>query len=417
MTRRMITPAQRDALQAIASVMLDGAPESGESIEALVTRCVQRLHALPAHRWDRFLQGLDLLASRVGVAMGGYGIQRFVALPRERQAQVLDAWARSPIPLVRAAFQSVRRLILSVHYAHPEVLRAVHHPGPLYRRTAQVPWEGPMVRSRIPEVHATTADAHVIAAMDAETPPSRSIAYEVAPSDGTSRIIHGTTLAQDIHRQADVVVVGTGAGGGVAAARLAAAGYEVVMLESGDWHHPESFDGDEPRLMEQLYADGALRTTDDAAIALLQGHAVGGSSLVNWMIMLRTPSYVLEQWVREAGTRGMTPREMTTVFERIEREVQAGLVPDAAHSANNRLILDGARALGWHAVAGRINAIGCQRCGECGIGCRYGAKQSTAAVYVPAALRDGATVFTGVGVERIERMERDQGAQIGRAHV
>lgn len=391
-----MTSAQQAALMVMAAVMLEGAPASGEAMDVLVARCAQRLHALPAHRRVRFLQGIDLLASRAGVALAAGGVRPFVALSREGQAQCLTRWADSSIPLVRAAFQSVRRLVLSVHYAHPAVIRALDPSGPLYRRMPQVAWEGPIETS-------TDSESRTVASR----PLMSHATVGASPPD---RLVRGTALTHPIHRRADVVVIGTGAGGGVAAAQLAAAGYDVVMLESGSWHAPESFDGDEPSLMERLYADGALRTTDDASIALLQGHAVGGSSLVNWMIMLRTPSYVLEQWGREAGTTGMSPREMATVFARIERDVRAGIVPDHAHSANNRIILDGARTLGWRVAAGRINAVDCQRCGLCGIGCRHGAKQSTAVVYVPAALRDGATLYTDVLVERIELREREQGA-------
>ncbi|MEN9509800.1 MAG: hypothetical protein RLZZ621_2363 [Gemmatimonadota bacterium] len=398
----MVTSAQQAAMAAMASVMLEGAPPSGESLDALVVRCVQRLTSLPLHRRARFVQGLDLLASRAGVMVAMSGVRPFVALSRPAQQRCLEAWTHSSLPLVRAAFQSIRRLVLSVHYAHPGVMRIVDHSGPLHARTAQVPWEGP--------IPSTSDGAPSAVATLPVAEPSRLAIHDPVADSGVERMVVGSTLTQDVHRRADVVVIGTGAGGAVAAARLAAAGYEVVMLESGDWHPPTSFDGDEPALMERLYGDGALRTTDDAGIALLQGHAVGGSSLVNWMIMLRTPSYVLDEWGRDAGTVGMTPHDMAPVFERIEREVRAGLVPEDAHSANNRIVLDGARALGWRVSAGRINAVGCHRCGMCGVGCRYEAKQSTAVVHVPAALRDGATLYTGVAVERIEQRERDQGS-------
>lgn len=391
-----VRATHRAFLAAIARILLEGAPESGEARDAFVERCVRRLDALPQHRRARFFQGTTLLQSRAGVLITGVSVRTFTTLSAEAQAQCLDAWSRSSLPLIRAAYQSVRRLVLSVHYAHPEVLRAIGQLAPLHERTVQHPWEGP--------VSATAAGSGVIA-----TSPALPVVERTVLPDG-DRLLVGSTLTHDVQRRADVVVIGTGAGGGVTAARLAAAGYEVVILESGAWHSPDAFNGDEPTLMERLYADGALRTTDDASIALLQGHAVGGSSLVNWMIMLRTPSYVLDQWTREAGTVGMTPSDMVPTFERIEREVQAGLVPDAAHSANNRVLLDGARALGWRVSSGRINAVACQRCGLCGIGCRHGAKQSTAVVHVPQALAAGATLYTEVEVLRIERRERDQGA-------
>ncbi|AMW06232.1 hypothetical protein GEMMAAP_18480 [Gemmatimonas phototrophica] len=194
------------------------------------------------------------------------------------------------------------------------------------------------------------------------------------------------------------------------AARLAEAGYQVVMLESGGWHTRSDFTDDEAALTERLYADGCLRTTDDGSIALVQGDTAGGSTTVNWMIMLRTPDHVLEQWARESGVAGMSPREMAPVFERIEREVHAAEVPEDAHSANNRLLLDGARRLGWRVERGRINALQCVRCGFCGTGCRHNAKQSTLLTYIPRALAANAQLYTDARAERIELRERDTGS-------
>jgi choline dehydrogenase-like flavoprotein len=210
-------------------------------------------------------------------------------------------------------------------------------------------------------------------------------------------------------RRADAVVIGTGAGGAVAAARLAASGYDVVMLEEGGYYAASDFTASEAHLTEQLYAEGALRSTDDLSVSMVQGSSVGGSTTVNWMIMLRTPAYVLEQWARESGVHGMSPAEMAPVFARIEQEVHARDVPLDAHSPNNRLILDGAAKLGWRATTASINATGCIRCGHCGVGCWHDAKQSTSRTFVPTALAAGATLYADAQVMRIELRERDGG--------
>jgi choline dehydrogenase-like flavoprotein len=124
------------------------------------------------------------------------------------------------------------------------------------------------------------------------------------------------------------------------------------------------------------------------------------------MLMLRTPDHVLDEWADDFGTEGMRPRDMQKVFETVEHEVHASLVPDDAHSANNRLLLDGARALGWRARAGRISAQGCVRAGFCTYGCRWNAKTGTLATYLPRALRAGARIYTDIRAERIEVVER-----------
>jgi choline dehydrogenase-like flavoprotein len=98
------------------------------------------------------------------------------------------------------------------------------------------------------------------------------------------------------------------------------------------------------------------------------------------------------------------------VFARVEQAVHARAVPEDAHSANNRVLLDGARALGWRVRGATINAKGCVRCGFCGVGCRYEARQGTLVTYVPRALASGAVLYTNAYVRHLEVRERDAGS-------
>ena len=341
-----LSAPQRDTLAALAACLIEGAPPADETISELVARCDRRLTALPLHRRAAFGQALDALGSRVAVLLAVGRARPFADLAPADQLRCLTAWGESALGPIRAAYQSVRRLVLSVHYARPDVAAAIGYAGPLHRRAPQVPWEGPL-----PPVDVRAQGEPVVR--------GRVVLPGVIERDPLPPgVVPAGTITGDTHRTADVVVIGTGAGGAVTAARLAEAGLQVVMLESGRWHDRADFTEEEAELTERLYADGALRTTDDAAVALVQEHTVGGSTTVNWMIMLRTPDYVLEQWARESGVAGMSPAEMAPVFDRIEQEVRAGLVPEDAHSANNRLVLDGARALGWRVHSGMINARG-----------------------------------------------------------
>jgi choline dehydrogenase-like flavoprotein len=373
-----LAEAERQALGALALAILRGAPGPDPSLPPIAERVDARLHTLPADKRRQVGQAIRLLASPLGGLLVGSTPRTFASLTPEAQAARLNRWMLSPLGLVRSAAQTVRRLVMAVHYADPTASGAIGYsapaPGSAQSLEVGTPREGE--RGAWSPMPSSTA---------------------VDPLVPTGRL------------SADVVVIGTGAGGSVAAARLAEAGYRVVMLESGHWHRAEDFDNNEARQIERLCADGGLRTTDDAAIALVQGEAVGGSTLVNWMIMLRTPDFVLAGWAAHHGISGMGPSDMAPVFDRIEREVHASAVPDVAHSANNAKLLAGARALGWRAHAGQLNVVGCRRCGCCGIGCRYGAKQSADVTYVPRALAAGATLFTGTRATRIEVLERDVG--------
>ncbi len=205
---------------------------------------------------------------------------------------------------------------------------------------------------------------------------------------------------------ADAIVIGSGAGGAVAAARLAEAGKSVVIVEAGEFVPSDEFTEREAEMTERLYAEGGLLATDDLAVSMLQGATVGGGTTVNWMIMLRTPDHVLEEWTRRFGLQDMNAAAMVPVFERIEREVHARRVPEDSHSENNRLLLEGARALGWKVEQARINARGCVRSGFCGQGCRYDAKQGTQQTFLPRALAHGARLIANAKADRIEVVAR-----------
>ncbi|WP_411279329.1 GMC family oxidoreductase N-terminal domain-containing protein [Gemmatimonas sp.] len=391
-----LSRAQRASLAALARCVLRGAPPSTETADEFVARCDARLELLPAHRRAQMGLALDVLAARTSALLAIGKPTRFAAQTAADQTRCFERWLNSPLAPLRSASHSVRRLLLAVHYARPEVSQAIGYAGPMHLRAPRVSWEGSM--SGVSRVDEPVARGQVHL-------PSR-----IAPAPLPRGVIPAVAMRADGHRTADVVVIGTGAGGAVTAARLAEAGFDVIMLESGAYRTRADFDEREAELTEQLYADGALRTTDDASVALVQGNTVGGSTTVNWMIMLRTPEFVLDQWATESGVYGMTPREMGAVFERVEREVHASAVPADAHSANNRILLDGARSLGWKVSTAQINAVNCVRCGFCGVGCRHDAKQSTLVTYVPRALVAGATLYADTHVDRLEVRERDTGA-------
>ncbi len=390
-----LSESERRTLVALARCILSGAPPSAESVDDLVRRCEARLDRLPPHRRQRLLQGLDAFGGRSTVLLTIGKLTPFADLPAELQARCFAAWGDSPVAPLRSAHQAVRKLVLAVHYARPEVAAAIGYAGPLAGRAPQAAWEGPLP--------GTPRDTEPVARGALVLP--EFIASDPLPAG----VVPGSAIEADIQRRADVVVIGTGAGGAVAAARLAEEGFEVVLLESGGYHTRADFDENESALTERLYAEGAMRSTDDLGFSLLQGETVGGSTTVNWMIMLRTPSFVLDEWARDHGVYGMSAVDLRPVFERIERETMARDVPDDAHSANNRLVLDAARALGWRAGTARINADRCIRCGFCGVGCRHNAKQSTLLTYLPRALSARATLYADARATHIAVLERDSG--------
>ena len=87
---------------------------------------------------------------------------------------------------------------------------------------------------------------------------------------------------------ADVCVVGSGAGGGVIAGTLAGEGKHVVVLEMGGYYNEADFNQLELWAYENLFLGGGLIATDDGSIALMAGSNLGGGTTVNWTNCIRT---------------------------------------------------------------------------------------------------------------------------------
>jgi choline dehydrogenase-like flavoprotein len=392
--RRCFTEAQRRTARAAIACVLDGAPAADETREEVSELFEDRVARMPA--WQRRELGLALtLFGSRAASLGTVGaLGGFASLSPAVRARMFDRWGTARIPALRTVHQALRRLSLAIHYGLPETHAAINYAGPLHTRAPHVPWEGPAP----------------VRADDTDGPVQRSGVLATPSFSRPSRVVIGAELPNVTTLTADAVIIGTGAGGAVAAERLSAAGLDVVMLEEGGWYRGADFTEREVEMTERLYADGGLRATDDLSLLMLQGRSVGGSTTINWLFMLRTPDFVLDEWAAEHGWDGMSAAAMEPVFERIEAEVHARRVPDDAHSANNALLLAGARALGWEARGGAINAKGCVRSGFCGYGCRYDAKQGTLQTYVPRALEHGARLYADVRADRIDLLERDTGA-------
>jgi choline dehydrogenase-like flavoprotein len=207
------------------------------------------------------------------------------------------------------------------------------------------------------------------------------------------KVIDASTLAEDRRIEADVAIVGTGAGGGTAAEILSDAGVSVVMIEEGPLASSSDFHMREADAYPQLYQESASRKTKDRAINILQGRCVGGGTTVNWTSSFRTPVATLEHWASAFGLAGFGPGDLTPWFDRLERRLNVAAWP-VVPNENNDALRRGAQALGIGVGAIRRNVKGCWNIGYCGMGCPTNAKQSMLVTTIPAALERGATLLT-----------------------
>ncbi|HUJ24693.1 MAG TPA: GMC family oxidoreductase [Myxococcales bacterium] len=198
----------------------------------------------------------------------------------------------------------------------------------------------------------------------------------------------------------DVCVIGSGPGGAMVASRLAAAGAKVVILEEGGLHTRAEFDMQEATAYPRLYQERGNRATADLSIAILQGRAVGGGTVVNWTTSFRTPDHVLEHWQKTEGSE-LTPAVLAPHFAEVEQRLNVQKVDLDDTNANNRAVWDGCTKLGWQVDTTRRNVRGCLRTGYCGMGCPVDAKQSAALTYLPDAVARGAVLKPDSRAERI----------------
>ncbi len=283
----------------------------------------------------------------------------FVELTQEQRERYLLALANSPIGVFRQGYQGLKRLAGLFYFS------ALNEQG------VNPNWS----------VQEYTAP---------EPPPA--VARPITPLEITEE----TTL------EADVVVIGSGAGGGVVAGELATAGKRVVVLEKGGYNYEGNFSHHEMQAMPEMFLKrGALATTD-LGVIMMAGSTLGGGTVVNWMTSFRTPNDVLEEWDEQSGLRGcFTSSQLQESFAAVEQRISVN-TKHSQHNRQNQLLFDGVSALGYHGGVIPRNAIGCeQRCGTCTFGCRHGCSQSTMKTYLQDAYEHGARIVVRCSAEKV----------------
>ncbi|RFP15894.1 MULTISPECIES: GMC family oxidoreductase [unclassified Duganella] len=224
------------------------------------------------------------------------------------------------------------------------------------------------------------------------------------------RVTDCARLDADLTLEADVIIVGSGAGGGVSAEILALSGLRVLIVEEGALRSSSDFNMKEAEAYPQLYQESAARKTRDKGINILQGRTVGGTTTVNWTSSFRTPDITLAYWTKQYGLKDYTPEKLAPWFGMMEQRLN---ISDwaAAPNENNDLLRRGAAKLGIPTGLIRRNVNGCWNLGYCGMGCPTNAKQSMLVTTIPGALTQGATLLTRARAERFV-IQGDKVAQL-----
>jgi long-chain-alcohol oxidase len=268
---------------------------------------------------------------------------RFSRRSPERREQILRAWRDSPLALRRRVFHGLRRGSLIPYYSR--------------------------------------------------TPPSNGLLQ------GGERRIRPLRVDRHTQLECDVCVIGSGAGGGVAAAVLARAGLDVVVLEAGAHYEDGDFRFSELDAYRRLYVAAAALTTTEGSVGLLAGACLGGTTTINYTTSFRTPEEVRAEWGEPFSSRDFDA-SLDAVCERLGVNEDEGR-PSKRDEAMGR----GLGRLGWHVEAMPRNTRGCEQgvvCGRCGFGCPFGAKQSTLVTWLTDAQAAGARILASTRADSIE---------------
>jgi len=358
-----LSSRDRATLASVAQAMLEPGEHVPAADEQTLTDTLALLGKMPAHIVAGFRAGLVWLDA---VALAERG-RRFSKLSLTRRRALLDAVERAEIRLPHPdglppgrVLQLVGFALKTAHFSRRDYLDSVGFPQP---------------RAPAPE------------------PPPRWMG-QVAPPE---------SLDEESVLEADVLVVGTGAGGATLAAGLAERGLAVAMIEEGRYHQRHEFTGSPLERSRKLWrSSGMTFSVGNPPISIPLGKLVGGTTAINSGTCFRTPDEVLESWRAERGLpEDFTPENFAPHLDRVQQELRFAPNDRKYLGRIADVVARGADALGLEHGPLPRNAPGCDGQGACIFGCPTAAKRSTDISYVPRALRAGAQLFTGMRVTRI----------------
>jgi choline dehydrogenase-like flavoprotein len=202
-------------------------------------------------------------------------------------------------------------------------------------------------------------------------------------------------------RAYDIVIVGSGAGGGTVAQELAPLcrdGVRIAVLEKGPRLREDEFSGREIEMAQALYEDGGGFLTADRSMTLAMGIGYGGSTTVYTGTSIIAPQRVIRGW----NVPGLEPEEIERRSRKFMDQNNVHLLEEALINENNQLFVRGCRRLGYDVQQFPVNVKGCRGASLCNLGCTNQAKQGTDRVQLPRAEQAGVEVVTRCEALRLE---------------
>ncbi|KAF2197247.1 long-chain fatty alcohol dehydrogenase [Delitschia confertaspora ATCC 74209] len=352
-TLRALAPSdQEDA------VLKDYLKENASSIPEF-RECFYRLFGfyMPQSTKKELTLVLNLLNNHAGAfLLTGYTTP-FAAQPLHIRASILQSWSTAYFPLKRQLFRALTMLCKQTWIRSTPTLRPIL--GFPRVPTGMVPGKG----------------------FDYEF-------IQFPPGEEPETI------------ETDVVVVGSGCGGGVCAKNLAEAGWRVVVVEKGNHWTPDHSPMTESEGWNNLFMNGSLVSSDDTSVTIVAGQTWGGGGTVNWSASLQTQGFVRKEWA-DRGLPFFTSAEFQESLDRVCERMGVSTEFIEQNKANQYL-MEGARRLGFTHKAVPQNTGGKQhKCGHCTFGCGSCEKQGPVVSFLPDAAKAGAKFIEGFHAEEV----------------
>ena len=310
-----------------------------------------------------FKQLLSILSSALlGITWGG-SFKNIMQLDKKQREKMLLSWQYSRIPDLRKAFHSLRKLATFIFYTQVDetgknpTWEAVQYPGPL------------------------------------SLPPQKE------------RPIQPFFVEKDTELHCDVVVIGSGAGGGLAAGMLAEAGFDVILVEKGNYVAESEMNQQEADMFSKMYEKEGTAVTKNGSVTVLAGSCLGGGTTVNWAGSFYTPDNILQEWAKNHEL----PHLLTNSYQESAKSVLESLnvnSDESPHNPQNEALWQGSKKLGNKVAVIPRNVKGCSKdggksCGYCGLGCQNGNKQSTLKTWIQRAYDKDAKILVNTTAQKV----------------
>jgi len=308
-----VNNSQEEALRAVCDTFIpslqspDGDHAAFWSLKAsdlnIELRLLEAFAALLPEDQQKIKLLLSLLAQPVAgwLTIGEW--KSFAQLGLPEREKWLNKWQKSPIGALRQGVKAMQQLTCFLYYSDTTVA----DPNPTW---PHIGYPGPL-----------------------------------SPPPPKPKKLHTMRIAQPRTLYCEVVVVGSGAGGGVVAGELAKAGKDVLVVEKGHYFNESDFTQKEAEMIAATYERKGLLSTADGSMTIFAGSCLGGGTTINWSGTLKTPGYVLEEWAGQHNVPHFTSKAYAQCLDDAYHAIAANTATVPLNRQNS-LLYEAGRKLG-----------------------------------------------------------------------